>query len=712
MPDEHAAGGAGHGPERYRFGDCVVDVPAHVLERGGEPLTLEPKAFAVLVHLLRHAGELVLRDALLDAVWGHRHVTPGVLARAIAQLRHVLGDDFHHPHCIQTQHGLGYRFIAVVEVDDAASGPEGDRPEEHPPQPPRTAPAPRSRWAGWWPWLAAVGLLVALGWWSQRAPAPRAASVAVLPFANLGSNREDDYFAEGLAVEMHDALAGVPGLTVAALMSPGALDGERDPRALGERLGVAAVLDASVRRDGRRVRISARLADTATGYTLWSRHYDRVLDDIFATQGEIAQDVASALVTVMPDTGRRLEQRLAPTRNVAAFDIYLRGLQHLRRSGGEEDAQAAISLFRQALGEDAGLAAAELGICRSELWRFSSARDASALGRAQAACVAAQRLAPEWRRVDLLLGDIHRQRGEPDAARARYARAAQDPGLLAEVHLRQGLLHDADGNTDAAMAEYRRARAMRPGDASIIARIGYREFLAGRTGPAIQAYREAVALRPEDENLWSSLAGMYLNAGRHREAADAFNRSLAIRPGKEAYLNYGILMFQSGDYPRAAELMQRALEFDHEDFWVWGALADALRADPVTAAQSAARYEQARSLAIAYLALKPDDAKAQAALGWYEAALGHHQAARQRALEAERLGGEPGEVAAINAQTFSLAGSTAEVATRVAAATAAGVPAQRFASNPFVDAGVGAGVDSTTPGASGRNKGEPHAQVH
>ena len=123
----------------------------------------------------------------------------------------------------------------------------------------------------------------------------------------------------------------------------------------GQRRGVAAVLDASVQREGQRVRIRARLTDTATGFTLWSRRYDRELGDVFATQSEIAREVASALVGVLPDAGEGLRRRLAPTRDVAAFDVYLRGL-HALASGG--DRPAAGVYFRRALAQDAGFARA------------------------------------------------------------------------------------------------------------------------------------------------------------------------------------------------------------------------------------------------------------------------------------------------------------------------------------------------------------------
>src|SRR5690606_6155330 len=131
----------------YRFGDIVVDAPAHTLERAGALQQIEPKAFAVLLALLRRPGELLGREELLDLVWGHRHVTPGVLTRAIAQLRHALEDDSHNPRYIQTQHAMGYRFVGVLEDSDdgptdIAAGPPPGSEAEPLPAPPEADPPP------------------------------------------------------------------------------------------------------------------------------------------------------------------------------------------------------------------------------------------------------------------------------------------------------------------------------------------------------------------------------------------------------------------------------------------------------------------------------------------------------------------------------------------------------------------------------------------
>ena len=221
--DPSTAGPAGR-TGLYRFGDVVVDAGAHTVHRAGDAQALEPKAFAVLLELLARPGALVTRDELLDAVWGHRHVTPGVLTRAIAQLRTALGDDPHHPRYIRTQHALGYGFIGTLvpeapEVPEAPATVATERrkvPAAPPAAEARRRPPARSLAR---PLMGVVLVLAAFVWWSastREPPVPAEASVAVLPFATLGGADDDRWFAEGLALEMLDALAGIDGITVAA----------------------------------------------------------------------------------------------------------------------------------------------------------------------------------------------------------------------------------------------------------------------------------------------------------------------------------------------------------------------------------------------------------------------------------------------------------------------------------------------------------------
>ncbi|GHE25038.1 tetratricopeptide repeat protein [Vulcaniibacterium thermophilum] len=695
-------------PGRYRFDGFVVDVAAHTLTRDGVAVTVEPKAFAVLAVLLVRAGELVGRDELLDAVWGHRHVTPGVLTRVIAQLRHALGDDAHHPRYIQTQHALGYRFVGTLQTEQparaaapiatraaepvaVADGPSASVPAALP-SPRRRGGEPPARMrprARRSVRLAALVLALPallLVWNARQPPATPtvAPSVAVLPFTPIGRDEADRYFAEGLAAEMHDALAGVPGLKVAAWLP--ATAGRADPRALGQRLGVAAVLDASVQREGQRVRIRARLTDTATGFTLWSRRYDRELGDVFATQSEIAREVASALVGVLPDAGEGLRRRLAPTRDVAAFDAYLRGL-HALASGG--DRPAAGVYFRRALAQDAGFARAQAGLCRVEAWRFETQRNAAAFDGARLACRTAENMDPGIPDVQLALGDLYRVRGDLDRAAEQYRRIVEDPAQRASALVGLAKVEAARGRPDAALALFRQALRASPSDARIHAEMGYRLYLANRLDEAVAALKRATELRPDSAEHWGLLGALLLTAGSNEAAMRALERAAAIEPDAGVLSNLGTLKYQGGDYAGAAALYRRAARLSPGNHQLLGNLGDALLADPATAAQARDAFREAAELAQRYVELKPEDAKALAALGWYRANLGQREAAVALARRAEALGGEPAEVAFYNAETFALLGDRDAARARLQAARAAGLAETRLTTHPlFARAGL------------------------
>lgn len=730
MGSDPTARAGTRGPERYRFGDVVLDAPAHTLTRDGQAQPLEPKAFAVLLELLRHPGELLGRDQLLDAVWGHRHVTPGVLSRAIAQLRTALDDDSHHPCYIQTQHALGYRFIGVIEPEEtAASAPAAGRPAEHTPieipaadvpaSPPSTVALPRPQAVGErrraerrghrQRWLALASVLAAaLVWvaWPRHAslPRPAEASVAVLPFTTLSDDREDRYFSEGLAAEMLSALAGVHGLKVAAWLPAEAIDRQQDLNALGRRLRVATVLDASVRREGDRVRISARLSDTASGYTLWSQTYDRDATAVFDTQSDIAREVAQALLGVLPDGGEGLRKRLTPTRNVVAFDAYLRGMQQLLQPGGRDD--AAIAHFRQALSHDAGFARAQAGICRAGIWRFEGHRNVDAFENARLACLRAVNMDPTMGVVQLALGDLYRVRENAGKALEHYRNAENDLSVKPTALAGQAKVFAAQGRQDLAIENFRKALELAPDDAGIHSDLGYQQYLAGRLPDAIASLRRASELRPDDAYVWSTYGGMLMASGKNSEAMVAFEQSMAIEPIEAVISNLGTLRYQAGDYAGAADLYRKAIELNPGNPELWGNLGDALLADPATAALARESFREGASRAQAYVDINGSDAKALAMLAWYRANLGEPEAALGLVRRSETLDRETAEVALYNAATFALLGDVTQARRRIETARAAGMAEIRITTNAVLRS---AGLVASDPGNAPAGTEPPRA---
>lgn len=680
-------------PACYRFDGIVVDAAAHTLSRDGQPQPVEPKAFAVLLILLRQAGHLVGRDQLLDAVWGHRHVTPGVLTRAIAQLRAALGDQAQEPRYIQTQHALGYRFIGQLRVDPAPAGLAVAEalPARAAPVVPMAAaatavsPLAARRWRfGAWAAAAVIALSLAGAWWWQRQDptghvTAADASIAVRPFTVPEGQAEERYFADGLASEVRNALSGVPNLRVAAQPQsddPGlaAYDAQR----WGRTVGVANVLDASVARANGTLRVRARLTDAANGQTLWTGSYERDAGDVGALQNELASEVVHELVGRLPEVDRQLGRRLTPTHDAGAYDAYLHGLAELQRPRGEGSYERALDAFHRALARDPRFARAQAGICRAEIARLESISDAAALRRAREACTAATRMDPSLAEGTLALADIARVEGQTAQAAALYRKAQADPALRADAYVGLARTEGAQGHNAQALGLFRQALALRPGDAQIYKALGYHHWLRGELAPAIQAYLGATQLQPDDSGLWSSLGGLYLANGDTAQAGRAFVMSLSIEPNAGALTNLGVMRFDAADYAQAAEMFQRAATLEPNDYLHWGNLADALAASPGTAARALSPYRRAADLAQAYVKAKGDDAYALAALAWYQANLGDRQQALAALNAAQASGDQPGEVALWCAQVLYLLGDAGGANRCVARARDHGIPDGRI----------------------------------
>src|SRR5438876_4011808 len=186
-------------------------------------------------------------------------------------------------------------------------------------------------------------------------------SIAVLPFINMSADAENEYFCDGLAEELLNALAKIEALRVAARTSAFSFKGkETDIREIGQKLNVATVMEGSVRKAGNRLRITAQLINVTDGYHLWSERYDRDLEDVFAVQDEIAGNIVKALRLVLTeDEKRAIEQPRAE--NVEAYEFYLRGRQ-FSHNLREKDLQFARRMFSRAVEIDPGYARAYAGI--------------------------------------------------------------------------------------------------------------------------------------------------------------------------------------------------------------------------------------------------------------------------------------------------------------------------------------------------------------
>ena len=342
---------------------------------------------------------------------------------------------------------------------------------------------------------------------TATSPAPNGAhaavhnSLAVLAFANLSGDAKQDYFSDGLSEEVLDALAHVRELQVAARTSSFSFKGRGvDVATIARQLGVAYVLDGSVRRDGNLIRVSASLVDARTGFKTWSETYDRKLDDIFAVQQGIAAAVAQALQVQL---GGQAVPKAASggTSNTAAYDEYLRGRQLVDMSASEGEWRHALAHFDAALAADPNYAAAHAGRARA-LIGLANAFLAADKVRA----VYDQALTAAKRAVELA------------------PRSADAQSTLA-YSLVYGKLDFA-----GAAAPFQRSLELGGGNADILIRYGLYACRTGKAEQGLQVLRTAVGLDPLNPRAHKSLAlGLYA-AHDYAGAIDAMRRALSLSP--------------------------------------------------------------------------------------------------------------------------------------------------------------------------------------
>ena len=304
-----------------RIGEWCVNPTSGQISRDGETARVEVRTMRLLLCLAEHAGEVVSIDDLLNHVWPDVTVTPDSVYQAVASLRRLLGDDPRQPSYIATVPRLGYCMVATV-------GPWADqRPDQRPDPSAATSSARAS--GGEYPsisgvptsarstrttfrWIAGAALCLVLVLASAflfRGKVPDSdhsasaavalqpeRSIAVLPFLDLTEGMHEEEFADGMTEELIDKFSKIPGLRVPAPTSSFYFKGKKVSVAdIARTLGVAYVLDGSVRKSGARLRVAARLIRADNGYVVWSETYDRPFDDILMVQDDIAGEVTKAL---------------------------------------------------------------------------------------------------------------------------------------------------------------------------------------------------------------------------------------------------------------------------------------------------------------------------------------------------------------------------------------------------------------------------------
>lgn len=494
-------------PSHYRFGPFLLDPGERRLLRNGEPVELKPKEFDLLVALVERAGHLATKDELMEALWPGVVVEENALSVHVSKLRAALGETARDWRYVETVPRAGYRF-APVEAEAAPAGgvrlgPDADGAGEDDTGEGGVAPArPPGRRAGSAWKAAAIGALaVALGlaawaWGSgHEASGGTPQSVAVLPFRALAPDSSLDALGLGLADALITQLGRTGGLAVRptsavvpfASIETGTLEAARA-------LGVDAIVEGRLQRDGDRLRVTVQLLDRDGG-TRWAEALTTRADDLLGVQDAVAREVTATLVPALePGTESR-----QPTQSPEAHRAYLAGRYHWSRRT-DDGLRRAVASYRAALEADPLYAQA---------W--------AALGEAYA-------LAPWY------AAEPPREAFPRAEAAARRALELDDG--LAEAHaVLAQVAWQYDRDADEAGDRFRRALALHPRSATLQQRHG--EFLAytGRPDDGRDALRRAQALDPLSLVIATDIGSTYFFEGRPEEAERTYRGVLDLEPG-------------------------------------------------------------------------------------------------------------------------------------------------------------------------------------
>ena len=366
-----------------------------------------------------------------------------------------------------------------------------------------------------------------------------AKSVAVLPFTNMSADPDNEYFTDGMAEEIINALTKIQSLRVTSRTSSFSFKGKNeDIGEIGKKLKVSTVLEGSVRKMGNRLRITAQLVNVADGSNLWSEKYDREIEDIFAIQDDISQAIVKALRVILTE-GEKKQIEKARTENVQAYDYYLRGRQYVHQLR-RKSLEYARQMFNKAIEIDRDYARAYAGVADScsMLYTYFDAREFN-LRQADIASHKALELEPE----------------------------------LAEAHVARGLAVSLSKRFDEAEREFETAMKLDPKLFDAPYWYGRALQSAGRFQEAVKMFERASALRPEDYQAPGFLAQAYGSLGMVEERDAGLRRALKLmedrlelNPDDARAANLAAaFLARLGDLSKAVEYADRSLAIDPED---------------------------------------------------------------------------------------------------------------------------------------------------
>jgi TolB-like protein/Flp pilus assembly protein TadD len=441
----------------YSFSDFTLDTERRELRQGAETISVAPQVFDLLSYLIRNRERVVSKDELIAGVWNGRIVSDAALTTRINGARCAVGDTGEKQDLIKTLPRKGFRFVGAVQEAGSSA--------------------------------------IATGSVERTGDTPPRLSIVVLPFANLSDDREQDYFVDGVTESLTTDLSRIAGSFVMARNSALSYENRAvDVRQVGRELNVRYVLEGSVQRSGKRLRMNVQLIDAVSGQHLWAERFEKPVVDLFDVQDEIVSRLANTLGRQLIEAeARRAERTLHPD----AMDLYFQGRAWLMKGFSPECVTQARSFFERSLACDPGNVEAMIGLANAD----------TAVGTSFTTDDGPARLA---------------------AAEAMVNRALSIRPNRTSAHLARGWVQIFTNRAAQAIREFEHVLALDSNIASAHAALGFAKFYMGRAAETEGHIFEALRLSPRDVEAyqWACFVGVAkLQLGSDVEAVSWLRRS-------------------------------------------------------------------------------------------------------------------------------------------------------------------------------------------
>lgn len=512
-----------------RFGVFEFDLRSRELRKQGRKIRLEGQPVQVLIQLLARPGELVSREELQKELWPSDTFVnfEQSLNAAVKRLRQALGDDPGNARFVETLARRGYRFIAPVGMAPEAGLPPSD------------------------------------------APAGAVESLAVLPFANTTADPETEYLADGITESIINLLSGLPGIRVMARSTVFRYkDKPIDPRSVGRKLNVHAILLGRVLQRGDSLVVGAELVDVQNGWQLWGEQYNRKLSDIFAVEEEISREISEKLRPRLAGEDRtRLAKRY--TQNTEAYQDYLKGRYHWNQMS-EEGLQKSIEYFAGAIQRDPNYALAHAGLSDSFglLGFFGLTPPAVAMPKAKECALRAIELDDNLAEAHAALAGVLKVHDwEWAAAEREYKRALELNPSYATAHRMYASYLTAMGRPHEAINEIRLAQELDPLSLVISMEISWNSYMAREYDRAAEEALRTLDLQPQFAPAQHVLGLAHAQKGRFEESMAALEQAREASAGNAALLGaLGHVLAKSGRTEEARAILDELTEASRQQF--------------------------------------------------------------------------------------------------------------------------------------------------